>query len=80
MQNTRYNSFQKACECPQGKSLCQSIIKNPAPEKKRGFLGVLLMKNYCIWVVSPPGYVHSHTFDELALGLSCAFRELGYNV
>ena len=30
------------------------------------------------WVVSPPGYVHSHTFDELALGLSCAFRELGY--
>ena len=38
------------------------------------------MKNYCIWVVSPPGYVHSHTFDELALGLSCAFHELGYNV
>jgi hypothetical protein len=29
------------------------------------------------WVVNPPGYV-SHTFDELTLGLSCAFREFGY--
>ncbi len=37
------------------------------------------MKNYCIWIVCPPGYAHSQTFDELALGLSCAFRELGYN-
>jgi hypothetical protein len=37
------------------------------------------MKDYCIWVVSPPGYVHSHTFNELALGLNCAFHTLGIN-
>ncbi len=36
------------------------------------------MKDYCIWVVSPPGYVHSRAFNELALGLNCAFRALGY--
>lgn len=35
------------------------------------------MKNYCIWVVSPPGYVHSQAFNEIALSLNCAFLELG---
>jgi len=38
------------------------------------------MKDYCIWVVSPPGYVHSKAFDELALSLNCAFRALGFQV
>jgi hypothetical protein len=38
------------------------------------------MKNYCIWIVSPAGYIHSHAFDEIALSLSWAFRELGYDV
>ena len=37
------------------------------------------MKDYCIWVVSPPGYVHSQAFDEVALCLSCAFRALGFH-
>ncbi|MBN2398069.1 MAG: glycosyltransferase family 1 protein, partial [Deltaproteobacteria bacterium] len=37
-----------------------------------------MAEQYCIWVVSPPGYNHSHAFDEIALGLQCAFRELGY--
>jgi hypothetical protein len=32
---------------------------------------------HCIWVVSPDGYPHSHAFDEVALTLSAAFRELG---
>ncbi len=36
------------------------------------------MKDYCIWVVSPPGYVHSRAFNELALGLNSAFHALGY--
>ena len=36
------------------------------------------MKNYCIWIVSPPGYLHSRAFDETALCLSSAFRSLGY--
>ncbi len=36
-------------------------------------------KKYCIWVVSPAGYTHSHAFDEIALGLQSAFRELGYD-
>ncbi len=35
-------------------------------------------RQYCIWVVSHPGYNHSHAFDEIALGLQCAFRALGY--
>ncbi len=35
------------------------------------------MDKFCIWIVSPPGYTHSHTFDELALALSGAFHELG---
>src|SRR3972149_9153959 len=37
------------------------------------------MKNYCIWIVTPPGYAHSRAFDEVALGLSSAFRSLGYH-
>jgi hypothetical protein len=32
---------------------------------------------HCIWVVSPAGYVHSRAFEEVALGLHCAFGELG---
>ena len=30
-----------------------------------------------IWIVSPPNYTHSQVFDEVALGLSAAFRALG---
>jgi len=33
--------------------------------------------HHCIWIVSPPGYLHSHAFDEVAEGLSEAFSELG---
>ena len=36
------------------------------------------MKDYCIWIVSPPGYIHSHAFDEIALNLNYSFRELGF--
>jgi hypothetical protein len=32
---------------------------------------------HCIWIVTPPGYVHSHAFDEVAAALSGAFAELG---
>ncbi len=39
-----------------------------------------MAKKYCIWVVSPHGYSHSRAFDEIALGLQCAFREIGYEV
>lgn len=38
------------------------------------------MKNYRIWIVSPSRYIHSHAFDEIALSLNCAFRELGHDV
>ena len=37
------------------------------------------MKDYCIWVVSPAGYVHSRAFNESALSLSSAFRTLGFH-
>ena len=34
---------------------------------------------FCIWIVTPPGYSHSHCFDEVALALSEAFAALGLN-
>ncbi len=37
-------------------------------------------KSYCIWIVCPPGYIHSQAFDEMALGLQHAFSELGLAV
>jgi hypothetical protein len=33
---------------------------------------------YCIYIVSPDNYVHSHAFDEHALSLHYAFHDLGY--
>lgn len=33
---------------------------------------------YYIWIVTPPGYIHSRCFEETALALSEAFAELGY--
>lgn len=33
---------------------------------------------YCIWIVSPPGYVHSRVFDEIAIGLNSGFSGLGF--
>ena len=35
------------------------------------------MSRYSIWIVSPPNYLHSHAFDEVAIGLHAAFRALG---
>jgi hypothetical protein len=35
------------------------------------------MSRYSIWVVSPPNYIHSQAFDEVALGFNAAFRTLG---
>jgi hypothetical protein len=34
----------------------------------------------CIWVVTPPGYIHSRAFDELALGLKRALADLSISV
>ena len=33
---------------------------------------------YYIWVVSPPGYVHSRAFDEIAIGLKSGILRLGF--
>lgn len=33
---------------------------------------------YTIWIVSPPNYVHSHAFDEVALSLHEALIEIGH--
>ncbi len=38
-----------------------------------------MAKDYCIWIVTPPGYIHSRCFEEIALGLREAFSELGYD-
>ena len=37
------------------------------------------MRQYCIWIVTPPGYTHSRCFDEVALSLHEAFAALGMN-
>lgn len=38
------------------------------------------MHTFCIWIVSPPSYSHSHAFDEVALALQAAFTDLGQAV
>lgn len=37
-----------------------------------------MREHFTIWIVSPEGLVWSHVFDEVALGLQSAFRDLGY--
>jgi hypothetical protein len=44
--------------------------------KRRGRSGA---SGYCVWIVTPPGYVHSRCFEEVALGLHEAFAALGYD-
>jgi glycosyltransferase involved in cell wall biosynthesis len=36
-------------------------------------------RHFCIWIVSPPGYMHSRCFEEVALSLKQAFATLGFN-
>lgn len=38
------------------------------------------MKNYTIWIISPPDYPHSRAFDEVALSLHYGFKNLGIDV
>jgi len=33
---------------------------------------------YCIWIVSPSGYLHSRAFDEIAIGLKSGISKLGF--
>lgn len=35
------------------------------------------LHRYCVWIVSPDGYLYSHAFDEVADGLSAAMTALG---
>ena len=35
--------------------------------------------DYYIWQVKLPNYIHGHAFDEVAIALSEAFKELGYD-
>ena len=39
-----------------------------------------MANEYTLWIVSPPGLIWSHVFDEVALGLQSAFGMLGYRV
>jgi hypothetical protein len=36
-----------------------------------------MQRQYCIWIVTPPGYQHSRCFEEVALALREAFAALG---
>jgi hypothetical protein len=36
------------------------------------------VSGFSIWIVSPPGYLHSRCFEEVALALGEAFAELGH--
>jgi len=35
---------------------------------------------YCIWIVSPPNYIHSRAFDEVAVGLKSGIFKLGFKI
>jgi len=48
---------------------------SPSPDTHR--LPAHELHRYCVWIVSPPGYIYSHAFDEIALGLSEAMATLG---
>ena len=37
------------------------------------------MTPFCLWVVRPSNYRHSLAFEELAVGLQSAFKQIGYN-
>jgi hypothetical protein len=37
-------------------------------------------RHFSIWIVSPPGYLHSRCFEEVALSLQAAFAALGFDV
>ncbi len=51
--------------------LKRKVKAGPLPENTQ--------RDYCIWIVSPRNYIHSHVFDEIGLGLNGAFSELGIN-
>ena len=36
-------------------------------------------RHFSIWIVSPPGYLNSRCFEEVAQGLRAAFAELGFD-
>src|SRR5262249_41733375 len=38
-----------------------------------------MAQEYSIWIVSPPGYIHSRCFEEVALALREAFAALGHD-
>lgn len=38
-----------------------------------------MKRDFSVWIVSPPGYLHSRCFEEVALALSAAFAELGFD-
>ena len=40
----------------------------------------MTQRKFCIWIVTPEGYLHSRCFEEVALGLRDAFAALGYDV
>jgi SAM-dependent methyltransferase len=51
----------------------------PIASKPKAFDGSVAehRDRYAIWIVTPGDYAHHHAYDDLALGLSEAFAELG---
>jgi len=39
----------------------------------------MFSRHFSIWIVSPPGYLHSRCFEEVALSLQAAFATLGFD-
>lgn len=39
-----------------------------------------MSRHFSIWIVSPPNYIHSRSFEPQALALQAAFKELGFDV
>lgn len=54
-------------------------VPNAGSAKPKAFDGTLSehRDRYALWIVTPSEYEHQHAYDDLALGLSEAFAEIG---
>jgi SAM-dependent methyltransferase len=59
------------------RSVTHIAVQESAPLKAFDGSFHELRDRYCIWIVTPANYTHQRAYDDLALGLSEAFSELG---
>src|SRR5882757_7796130 len=70
-------TFSTDAEKPSGLRTRRRVPSPVASLHPWNIQGFRHMSRYSIWIVSPPNYIHSQAFDEVALSLNAAFRALG---